>query len=229
MCVNYRPATRESIRVHFDLEPPAFDYAWEVFAGQPAPVFLSTPIDQAAVGGWVWHEALFGLVPRWAKTAAIAKQTYNARTETVAEKPSFRTAWKRRQFCLVPMQAFFEPNYESGRAVRWSIARRDGRPFTAGAIWDTWQIPGGQRLHSFSMLTVNADAHPLMARFHKPGDEKRSLVIVPPAAWDGWMRGDATVTDALLEGPVPEAFRGEPAPLPKVGAAARNPDLFDGP
>jgi len=228
MCVNYRPATRESIRVDFDLEPPAFDYAPEVFAGQAAPIFLSMPIDQADVGGWVWREARFGLVPHWAKSIAVSKQTYNARAETVAEKPSFRTPWRRRQFCLVPMQSFFEPCYESGRAVRWSIARNDARPFTAGAIWDTWQAPGGERRHSFSMLTVNADAHALMARFHKPGDEKRSLVVVPPAVWNGWMRGDAAVAGELLAGPDPDEFRGEPAPLPKRRSSARMPDLFDG-
>lgn len=101
----------------------------------------------------------------------------------MAEKPSFRTPWRRRQFCLVSMQCFFEPTYESGRAVRWSIGRRDTQPFTAGAIWDAWRSPSGETLHSFSMLTVNANDHPLTARFHKPGDEKRSLVIVPPERW----------------------------------------------
>jgi putative SOS response-associated peptidase YedK len=228
MCVNYRPATRETIRVDFNLEPPAFAYAAEVFAGHLAPILVAPP---AAHGPSVpvWREAMFGLVPHWAKSTAIARQTYNARAETVADKPSYRTPWRRRQFCLVPMQCFFEPNYESGRAVRWSIARTDGQPFAAAALWDAWESPEGRRMYSFSMLTVNADAHPLMARFHKPGDEKRSLVVVPRAAWTDWLTADPDGARALLSGPSPESFQGMAAPPARAGrtaTAATSGDLF---
>ena len=60
---------------------------------------------------------MFGLVPAWANVK-LARSTYNARIETVSTKPSFRAAWKRRQFCAVPLANFFEPNYESGKPVR---------------------------------------------------------------------------------------------------------------
>lgn len=158
---------------------------------------------------------------------ATSRQTYNARSETVAEKPSFRTPWRRRQFCLVPMACFFEPSYESGRAVRWSIGRRDAQSFTAGAIRDAWRSPSGEVLHSLSMLTVNADAHPLMARFHKPGDEKRSLVIVPPTSWNDWLNADESTARSLLTGPAPEVFVGEVAPIQAPRARAVLPELFN--
>jgi putative SOS response-associated peptidase YedK len=69
------------------------------------------------------------------------------------------------------MSCFFEPNYESGRPVRWRIARQDGDLFTIAAIWDKSNPRGttDELLHSFSLLTVNADEHPLIRRFHKPG------------------------------------------------------------
>ena len=79
------------------------------------------------------------------------------------------------------MLGFFEPDYETGKAVRWKIERRDRLPFTVVAIWDCWRIPDGGDivLHSLSLLTLNADGHPVMGRFHGPEDEKRSLVIIP--------------------------------------------------
>ncbi|BEP92027.1 hypothetical protein GmRootA79_04110 [Acidovorax sp. A79] len=121
---------------------------------------------------------MFGLIPGWAKDRNIGRRTYNARTETVAEKPSYRTAWRRRQMCLVPMERFFEPCWETGKAVRWSIHRQDCEPFTVAAIWDSWtDRVTGEIVESFSMLTINEDGHPIMGWFHKPADERRSLVV----------------------------------------------------
>ena len=62
--------------------------------------------------------ARFGLIPHWSKDTNIGKRTYNARSETVAEKPSYRTPWRRRQFAIALADAIYEPNYESGKAVR---------------------------------------------------------------------------------------------------------------
>jgi putative SOS response-associated peptidase YedK len=73
--------------------------------------------------------AKFGLIPSWAKDEKIARYTYNARSETAAEKPSYRTAWRQRQYGLVLGDNFYEPGYESGRAVRWKIELASGDPF----------------------------------------------------------------------------------------------------
>jgi putative SOS response-associated peptidase YedK len=55
-------------------------------------------------------------------------------------------------------------------------------------LWSTWRSPSGEQIESFTMLTINADSHGLMRRFHKPEDEKRMIVILPPERYDDWLR-----------------------------------------
>jgi putative SOS response-associated peptidase YedK len=177
MCANYQPPKVESFR-YFDRPQPDFSFS-ESYPGSVAPTL--TNFDPQ-----LWVPACFGLVPNWAKTPALARSTYNARSETVAEKPSFRTAWKKRQFCIIPANAIFEPNYESGKPVRWRIERADQKPFGIAGIWERTQKEGLPPW-SMTMLTINADEHPLMRRFHKPGDEKRSVVVLDDDDWDQWL------------------------------------------
>nr|WP_255346480.1 SOS response-associated peptidase family protein [Acidovorax sp. JHL-9] len=145
-----------------------------------------------------------------------SRHTYNARTETVAEKPSYRTAWHQRQFCLVPLGRFFEPCWETGKAVPWSIHRQDGEPFTVAGIWDRWNDRAtGEIVVSFSMLTINADGHPIMGRFHRPGDERRSLVVIPHSRWAAWLSATSeSAAPLLVEMPV-DQFTSEEAEPPK--------------
>lgn len=131
--------------------------------------------------------ALFGLVPHWAKDLKICRSAFNARSETVAEKPSFREAWKKRQHCIIPAQAIYEPDWRSGKAIATRITRVDGRPMGIAGLWSTWRSSEGEWVHSFTMLTINADHRPLMKEFHKPADEKRMLVILPAPAYDEWL------------------------------------------
>ncbi|MFC4484305.1 SOS response-associated peptidase [Cupriavidus campinensis] len=110
--------------------------------------------------------------------------TSNARSETVGEKRSFSGAWKASQLCLVPATAIYEPNYEAGpKAVNYRIWLSTAPAFGIAGLWRTWQDGS----LSFTLLTVNSDRHALMNRMHKPGDEKRSVVIVAPGEWDAWL------------------------------------------
>jgi hypothetical protein len=84
---------------------------------------------------------------------------------------------------LDPVREFL-PNYETGKAVGWRTDMASGEPLAIAGLWRAWEEPEGPPSLSFTMLTVNADEHPLMKRFHKPGDEKRSVVIVPPDAYE---------------------------------------------
>ncbi len=111
----------------------------------------------------------------------------NARAETIGEKPTYKGAWRKAQLCLVPMQAFFEPCYESGKAVRTRISLASGELFAVAGMWREWQEEGGGVSHAFTQITINADEHPLMRRMHKPGDEKRSLVILPRERYGDWL------------------------------------------
>ena len=203
MCVNYTP-TRPTALQRLVGDAPSVGYPAVTFPGYVAPI-----IRAGATQGSVTHLrvtlAAFGLIPSWSKDRDIGRRTYNARSETVAEKPSYRTAWRQRQFCLVPMEQFFEPCWETGKAVRWSIHRQDKEPFTVAAIWDSWTDRAtGEIVESFSMLTINAERHPIMGRFHRPGDEKRSLVVVPQQAWAEWLNATPLSACQLLAS-MPEA------------------------
>ena len=180
MCSNYRPPRSEAL-AQYDIGLPGFDYA-ECYPGSTGP-FL------ASVAPAKWLHGTFGLLPHWAEPK-LAKMTYNARSESVAEKPSFRTAWRHRQLAIIPVQAFFEPNYETGKAVRWRIERADGRPFGLAGLWESRTTKDGDRWWSFTMLTINANGHPLMQRFHKPGDEKRSVVVLHEDDWKSWLEAE---------------------------------------
>jgi len=141
---------------------------------------------------------VFGLVPHWAADLKRARSTYNARSETVATKPSFRDAWRKGRHCIIPARAIYEPDWRSGKAIATRIERADGRPLGIAGLWDTWKNPDGSWLCSYTMLTINADTHPLMQNFHKPADEKRMVVILPESSYGDWLRAPAAGSSAFL-------------------------------
>ena len=187
MCSNYTPGRKERNEEHFGVRFEELDERPNrIFAGGMAPIIK----PKQSIGELQAVEACFGIVPHWAQMK-LAKQTYNARTETVAEKPSFRNAWKKKQFCIIPAESFCEPCYETGKSVWWEISHAKDRPIGIAGIWE-WKAdgPDGKPLHSFSMLTINADGNSLMERFHKPGDEKRMIVILHPNQYATWLSGE---------------------------------------
>ena len=130
---------------------------------------------------------LFGLVPHWSADTRITRYTYNARSETVSTKPSFRDAWRRAQHCIVTAESLFEPDWRSGKAVPACVARLDGAPMGIAGLWSSWRTPTGETVYSYTMLTVHANHHTLMGQFHKPQDEKRMVVILPADRYDEWL------------------------------------------
>ncbi len=152
----------------------------------------SVPAREALLG-------LFGLVPHWATDGKIGRQTYNARSETVHEKPSFRDAWAKAQHCIVPAAAIYEPDWRSGKTQATRIARADGQPLGIAGLWAAWRAPSGELVHSFTLLTLNADAHPLMRQFHRPTDEKRMVAILPEAHYADWLNAPAQHCRDLLQ------------------------------
>lgn len=171
-----------------------------VYPAESHPSFLAPIVVKSHQTGRVaCGLARFGLIPPWAKDGKIARHTYNARSETVAEKPSFRHAWRQRQFGLVLVDNFYEPSYESGKAVRWKIELGSGDPFGIACLWERWTDPAsGELVVSFAMLTVNADEYPVMKQFHKPQDEKRTPVIIAPQLHDAWLGADVPQAAALM-------------------------------
>lgn len=192
MCTNFTSTNkREWVTANFKVDLPTQDFPTEVFPSYPAPIVVQSHNTGRVACGL----ARFGLIPKWAKDDRISRHTYNARAETVAEKPSYRNAWRSRQYGLVLLDNFYEPSYESGKAVRTKIQLESGLPFAIACLWDKWTQPEtGELIVSFSMLTINADAHPVMNRFHKAGDEKRTPVVVPQSKYADWL--DATPSSA---------------------------------
>jgi putative SOS response-associated peptidase YedK len=159
--------------------------------------------------------ASYGMVPRKRIPPGVRPfDTMNARDETVGQLRSFSGAWKKSQLCLVPMTAFYEPNYESGKPVRWGIGMADQSMFAVAGLWREWDGEAEPE-HSFTQLTINADEHPLMRRFHKPDDEKRSLVVVPQKEWDDWLGGtDPEFARSFLRPYPAERMRAWEFPVP---------------
>lgn len=190
MCSHYQAIKeRERYAKHFGIEPPIDMGKHDVWPCYPA-TFIRRPreadVGDEAVPDREALPGMFGLIPHWATDTNIGRQTYNARTETVAAKPSFRDAWKNAQHCVIPVDAFFEPDWRSGKAIATRISCASGEPLGLAGLWSSWKSPKGV-VHSFTMLTINADGHDLMCQFHKPVDEKRMVVILPPDSFDHWL------------------------------------------
>jgi putative SOS response-associated peptidase YedK len=225
MCTSYEPTHRDDPK-SFDIFPLAdFDYKREIYKDYSAPIF------RRCADGYSTDAATFGIVPRKHIPPGVKVfDTMNARSESLGEKRSFSGAWKRLQLCLIPCRSFYEPNYETGKAVRWKIGMADGAPLAIAGLWRTWDEPEGTAL-SFTMLTVNSNEHPLMKRFHRPGDEKRSVVIVPRTGYEDWLSCKSTDEARSFLNLYPhEAMRAEPYPLPlrkrSVDLLADQPDLL---
>jgi len=141
----------------------------------------------------------FGLIPHWASDTKIARNTYNARSETVAEKPSYRDSWRMNRRCIIPADAIYEPDWRSGKAVPTRISRADEKPMGIAGLWSVWKDANGEILHSYTMLTINAETHPLMNQFHKLADEKRMVVILPDDQYAEWLNTDSNGCRAFLQ------------------------------
>ncbi len=104
----------------------------------------------------------WGLVPSWAKDLSIGNKLINARAETLAEKPSFRNAFRMRR-CLVPASGFFEWKRDEGKQP-YLIRLKNGEPFCFAGLWEEWKAPGAEPIRSFTIITTTPNG--LMAGIH---------------------------------------------------------------
>jgi putative SOS response-associated peptidase YedK len=130
----------------------------------------------------------WGLVPFWAKDPAIGNRMINARAETVAEKPSYRNAYKHRR-CLVLADGFYEWRKEGGGKTPYYISLADGQPFALAGLWEDWtDKQTGESLQTTTVIT--ADANDFMAPLHH-----RMPVILVAATANEWLAGANDLLD----------------------------------
>lgn len=202
MCSNFEPIKKPQsnwVKNHLGCDLPSGEWKEHVFKYHLAPfVFLEDGVVRCELG----H---FGLIPRWTdpeERSAFAQKTYNARTETVEIRKSYRSPWKQRRFGLVLADCFYEPLYDvSGkRSKPTAIHRSDREPTAIASIWESFTDEAtGEIIRSFSMLTVNADKHTFMNHFHKPDEEKRSVVVVENANLHHWLNATHEEARELLK------------------------------
>jgi putative SOS response-associated peptidase YedK len=204
MCSHYDPVLDpHKLLNHFgvnDLPAGLKDSLWPGYIGSFVRKHENADVGDDAVPNSELLVGSFGLIPHWAKDNKIARKTYNARSETVHEKPSFRDSWSKSRHCIIPAEAIFEPDWRSGKAKATRIVRTDGKPMAIAGLWASWMNPEDNTvLHSFTMLTINADDHPFMRNYHKPNDEKRMLCFLNDDEHESWLSAPAEDSRGFLK------------------------------
>ncbi len=178
---------------------------------------------ELVVGQW-------GMIPPWstshipqrkpkkgeAKGARLS--TVNARTEGMEKSPTYKAAWLRGKRCIIPAASYDEPNWETGKNVWWRFRRADGAPWGLAGLWDTWvDHETGEIWDSYTMLTMNADEHPLMSRMHKPDpklpanqQDKRTVIPLEAHDFDRWLTCTVEEAKTMLKVPPVELFSAGP-------------------
>jgi putative SOS response-associated peptidase YedK len=181
----------EALRRLFAVGPAGINLAprWNI-----APTTACLVLRRAADGSRRFDMLRWGLVPSWARDTSGASRMINARGETVAEKPAYRDALRRRR-CLVPADGFYEWP-ESGEDRRPVLFKRaDGLPFAFAGLWDTWRPPeGGDLLTSFTI--VNTEARGAMRAYHH-----RVPIVLDAAAQDRWLASDVDPMPIVRDAP----------------------------
>ena len=167
-------------------EVPAWEPRYNIAPTQPVAA-----VRAARDGGQ--RELVFlhwGLIPSWADDWRIGNRMINARSETVAEKPAFRRAFRQRR-CLVPADGFFEWQRQGTKKQPYYIHRRDGRPLAIAGLWEHWAGAGSGPVESCTLLTTaaNATLRPL---------HDRMPVLLEPAQFDTWLDPEQHSVESLV-------------------------------
>jgi putative SOS response-associated peptidase YedK len=187
MCGRFTLRTPATLLIeHFDLDVryeaqlALFDPRYNIAPTQDVVVVRADPANgqrMATMMRW-------GLLPSWSKVIASGPPMINARSETLAEKPAFRSALRSRR-CLIPADGFYEwqltPGGGKGKKQPYYIRRPDGDPFAFAGLWETWKNPDSQLVIE-SCTIVTTAANPALASLHD-----RMPVIVAPNDYELWL------------------------------------------
>ena len=200
-------ASPELVAEYFALaEPPALAPHYNLTPGQD---IAAVRVDRDGVRRL--SALRWGLVPFWAKDAALGRRLINARLDSLAVKPAFREALTRRR-CLIPASGFYEWGVDPAGKKQPFFVRPRGEPLLAlAALWERWRAPSGEPLETCVIVTTEANA--TLAPIHD-----RMPVVLTRAAQDVWLdpRSEvATIADLAARGPELETW--------PVGTAVNDP------
>jgi putative SOS response-associated peptidase YedK len=184
MCGRYRLSRRkELLAQHFGADFADVDWEprYNIAPTQAVPVLRLGHSSKLGASAMRW-----GLIPSWATDPAIGARTINARSETVAGKPSFRESLLRRR-CLVPADGFYEWQRSGGGKQPFCFEVGEAEIFTFAGLWNSWRGPDGQAIESCTILTTTPND--LLADVHD-----RMPVILGPEHRDRWL--DPSLQDA---------------------------------
>jgi len=164
--------------------PPQFAPRFNIAPSQPV---LAVPNNGSNKADFF----LWGLIPSWSKDPGAGGRLINARGETLAEKPSFRGAYKYKR-CLIPADGFYEWKAQPGTKIKTPhfIHMKDRKPFAFAGLWDEWQGPDGSTVKSCTIITI--EPNDLMATLHN-----RMPVILNPADYARWLDPSPQTPDQL--------------------------------
>jgi len=153
---------------------PDFKPRYNIAPSQIAPVILNEGERSIQLFRW-------GLIPSWAKDPKIGYQLINARAESIAEKPSFRTAFKKRR-CLIPADGFYEWHQESDGRTKtpMRVRLKSKEPFTFAGLWETWKDPQEKEVRTFTIITT--EPNEILQPIHN-----RMPVIMKPEEEEAWL------------------------------------------
>lgn len=176
-----------------------------------APTLFVAAVRRNEQGAGELTKLRWGLVPSWAKDPAIGNRMINARAETIAEKPSFRSAYRSRR-CLILADGFYEWHTEGGVKIPYYISLASGNPFAFAGLWENWRSrETGESLQTTTIVTT--EANEFLSQLH----HRMPVVLEPPTA-QRWLDGDLQLLDELqADGPAFQAW-----PVSRDVSNARN-------
>ena len=170
----------------FDLSSiPTLSPRYNIAPTQPVPTIL----PDSENGKRQLKMLRWGLIPSWAKDMKMGARLINARAETIAEKPAFRSAFKRRR-CLVLADGFYEWQQQDGKKQPFYFQLQDGKPFAFAGLWERWEKGEGEPIESCTIVTT--EANELMRPIHA-----RMPVILEPQNYDRWLDPELQKTEML--------------------------------
>jgi putative SOS response-associated peptidase YedK len=219
MCANYKPLTLAQLH-QLGLPEYDFDCPEEIYPNYETPLLFKS------AQGLEWRKVHFGMIPKWADDTSIALKTYNARNETLMQKPTFQNAVSKCKFGVIPVFEFYESKYIEDKPQRWGVRRKDGQAFFIAAIYEICQ-KGDEIIRSASMITMDAADHPMMKDFHEPGHVKRSVIVIPQQRLDEWLSWKSPNILSFVHGFPAEEFECSHVPKIKIEKISPQLNFFD--